>query len=243
MRINRERKALAQSLSNKPFYSFLKKNLHFDDYMRAIASSVFTLSPRGFGPDCYRTWEALLAGSIPIVKRGEYGIIKGVKFLSMVNCRNSTSEDPEEEEAFYPTPAIRAQLDRLYENLPVLVVDEWEEITEEFLEQKYKEITSKKYSIAPLYIDYWRQVIDSVRQEYLKNHQKNDGSLLDDRNLSRAVEHTVKINNGFFLLDFMRGFFSRLGEAFTPVSKEMSKDTEQCGKNLCGAVEYNAEKN
>ena len=31
----------------------------------------FTLSPQGLGPDCYRTWEALLVGSIPIVTQSQ----------------------------------------------------------------------------------------------------------------------------------------------------------------------------
>lgn len=30
----------------------------------------FTISPQGFGLDCHRTWEALMLGSVPIVRRG-----------------------------------------------------------------------------------------------------------------------------------------------------------------------------
>ncbi|MBZ5557892.1 MAG: hypothetical protein LAO77_11515 [Acidobacteriia bacterium] len=33
------------------------------------ARHVFVISPHGYGLDCYRTWEALLMGCIPIVKR------------------------------------------------------------------------------------------------------------------------------------------------------------------------------
>ncbi len=34
-----------------------------------MAESKFVLSPPGFGEDCYRTWEAVLLGAVPIVRR------------------------------------------------------------------------------------------------------------------------------------------------------------------------------
>lgn len=42
------------------------KNLQ--NYLKDLSNSKFTLSPRGNGIDTHRTWEALLMGSIPIVK-------------------------------------------------------------------------------------------------------------------------------------------------------------------------------
>ncbi|HVU26051.1 MAG TPA: hypothetical protein VHE13_18105 [Opitutus sp.] len=38
------------------------------EYFRLLRRSRFVLSPRGAGLDCYRTWEALLCGAIPIVR-------------------------------------------------------------------------------------------------------------------------------------------------------------------------------
>ncbi len=35
-----------------------------------MAEYKFALSPAGFGPDCFRNWEALLVGTIPIIKSG-----------------------------------------------------------------------------------------------------------------------------------------------------------------------------
>ncbi len=55
----------------------------------------FIASPHGNGLDCHRTWESLLLGNIPIVKR--------------------------------------SSLDPLYEGLPVVIVDDWNEITRENL--------------------------------------------------------------------------------------------------------------
>jgi hypothetical protein len=39
-------------------------------YFGKMAQHKFTLCPRGHGPDCYRTWEALHLKSIPIVQKG-----------------------------------------------------------------------------------------------------------------------------------------------------------------------------
>ena len=36
-----------------------------------MAKAKFALSPGGTGPDTYRTWEALLVGTIPIVKTSQ----------------------------------------------------------------------------------------------------------------------------------------------------------------------------
>ena len=53
----------------------------------------FVVSPHGNGLDCHRTWESLVLGNIPIVKR--------------------------------------SSIDPLYEGLPVVIVDDWREITPE----------------------------------------------------------------------------------------------------------------
>lgn len=101
----------------------------FHSYLKEMSQCKFTLSPKGLGPDCYRTWEAFLVGSIPVVRK--------------------------------------SQLDPLYEGLPVLIVDQWEDINEEFLNNKYQEITSKKYDIRRLYMEYWLAKISQVRELFL----------------------------------------------------------------------------
>ena len=166
---NEERVALAKQFAGKSYYSPSKQDLPFDRYLKELASSVFTLSPRGWGPDSYRTWEALLVGAIPIVKRGEYGVMECVK----KNLKGSYSS--------YKS-AIRSQLDRLYEHLPILVVDDWREVTKEFLEKKYAEITAKQYNIELLYIDYWKAAIKAVRKEYLKNYSRGFKELESKKN-------------------------------------------------------------
>jgi hypothetical protein len=127
-----ERKKVRALFIDKPFCK-RDERLPFINYLKEMATFKFALSPKGLGPDCYRTWEALLVGCIPIVR----------------SC----------------------SLDPLYQGLPVLIVEQWEDITEEFLQRKYEEITSKKYDIARLYMDYWLAQIESERQSYLNAHK------------------------------------------------------------------------
>lgn len=104
---------------------------NFEDYIIEMSNYKFTASPRGAGIDCYRTWEALLVGSIPIV--------------------------------------LSSSLDPLYEDLPVLIIQDWNQLNKNFLKKKYLEITKKKYSLRKLYIDYWQRKIKDVQKSYLEN--------------------------------------------------------------------------
>ena len=59
-------------------------------------------------------------------------------------------------------PILRSTpLDPLYQDLPVLIVKEWSEVTETFLEKAYTEISEKSYHLDKLYVDYWLKIIDS----------------------------------------------------------------------------------
>ena len=140
---NPTRKKIRELLADKDFCFSQIERIPFEDYLKQMAEFKFALSPRGWGPDCYRTWEALLVGTIPVVERGIHDAI-----------------------------AIRAkkesQLDKLYEGLPILVIDDWKQITEDFLEKEYRRITSKKYNLGKLYIEYWHKKIKAVRDAFLQ---------------------------------------------------------------------------
>ena len=54
-----------------------------DDYVRELLRSKFVLSPSGMGWDCYRHWEALVYGAIPIIEHynrsdGWYRVFEGL---------------------------------------------------------------------------------------------------------------------------------------------------------------------
>ena len=143
-----ERKLVRKLFAPTPYCLVTDERIPFDNYLEEMAQCKFVLSPRGAGPDCYRTWEALLVGSIPIVKRCMH---ENPYVMNREGC-------------------LLSNLDILYENLPVLIVDEWEDITEEFLHEKYQEFTSRSYDIAPLYLEYWHKKITEVRNEFLKKY-------------------------------------------------------------------------
>jgi len=108
--------ALAHKAGRKPW----------KEYLYDLARSKFVMSPEGAGTDCHRTWEALLMGSIPIIK-------------------HSTIDD-------------------LFKGLPVLFVDDWSDITYEFLQNKYQEFSEQTYDVRPLYADYWFDMLRSVQK-------------------------------------------------------------------------------
>ena len=77
----------------------------------------FVASPFGNGPDCHRTWEALILGCIPIIKS--------------------------------------SILNPLFEELPVLLVDEWSDITEELLKDTIQTFKNIKFNYDKLNLSFW----------------------------------------------------------------------------------------
>ena len=85
----------------------------------------FVISPHGNGLDCHRTWEALVLGCIPIVKR--------------------------------------SPLDKLYDELPVLIVDAWTDATLEKMAETVSEFKEKTFNYNKLSLNYWVSKINSYR--------------------------------------------------------------------------------
>jgi len=94
-------------------------------YYIYLAQSKFIFSPPGDGMDCYRTWEALYFGSIPIV--------------------------------------INASINSIFENLPVLIVNNYEEINLELLKNVYDSLIKQKFDYRRLYKGYWQREINYYR--------------------------------------------------------------------------------
>jgi hypothetical protein len=81
------------------------------------AECMFVISPEGAGLDCHRTWESLLLGNVPIVKR------------------NSIAD--------------------LYNNLPVLIVEDWQQVNRETMLAFMQVSAAKKFDFSPLFREYW----------------------------------------------------------------------------------------
>lgn len=96
-------------------------------YAQQLGRSRFVLSPPGMGWDCYRTYEAIAMGAIPVVKR---------------------------------QPPCSDHL----EALPVLLVDDWAEVTRERLQREWE--TRVPMSTRTMTMSYWRTRIEAAAQEY-----------------------------------------------------------------------------
>ena len=67
--MHRGERAQCYNETNHALCYFETQKLQRLDAYRAQSNFSFVLSPQGKGMDCYRTWEALALGSIPIVKK------------------------------------------------------------------------------------------------------------------------------------------------------------------------------
>ena len=54
---------------------------------------------------------------------------------------------------------ISTPLDSLYDNLPVLIINDWNIITPDFLNEQYNIILSKPYDFSKLYSSYWKKCV------------------------------------------------------------------------------------
>ncbi len=105
---------------DQPFCTYSAQK-PFEEYIRELAEHRFVISPEGAGIDCHRTWEALLVGTIPIVKH--------------------------------------STIDHVFDGLPVVLINHWSEVTPEFLEAKYAELSTKQFNTKKLWADYWFTLI------------------------------------------------------------------------------------
>jgi len=122
---NRQERLNALNYCKQQSFCDIAPRTKHTQYLDTIKRYRYVLSPAGNGVDCHRTWEALLVGSIPIMKH--------------------------------------SLLDSLFEDLPVIFVDDWSEVTEDFLAKKYRTICSSQYNYATMYADYWIQEIKSYQ--------------------------------------------------------------------------------
>ncbi len=123
-----ERQSLFNAFRSKPFCRDISSRSHVD-YLRMMHQAKYILSPPGNGFDCHRTWEALIVGTIPIVKS---------------SC-----------------------LDALLSDLPVLIVDDWPVVDEQFLHMRYEQMEQLFYTdgMKKITYAYWHERIKRCQQE------------------------------------------------------------------------------
>jgi len=86
------------------------------------------------------------------------------------------------------------KLDRLFEDLPVIIIDNWTKITEKFLQNKYEEIMSKKYNLEKIFADYWFKKIDKFK---LKAKNKNLSSDYFTLGFNESMSRNKNFNRKF----------------------------------------------
>lgn len=64
----------------------------------------------------------------------------------------------------YPI-VLSTTLDPLYEGLPVVVVNSWEEVTEEFLQKKKEEFDHREWAFERAYIPYWFEKVEALQNQ------------------------------------------------------------------------------
>ena len=101
----------------------VEKYMDLTQYFQNLQSHRFVISPVGAGLDSHATWEALLAGSVPILPH--------------------------------------SPLDPMFEDLPVWLVNSWEEVTDESVAKKSKELRSRSYNWDKVFVQGWKDEIYS----------------------------------------------------------------------------------
>ena len=96
---------------------YLQQKLPRHDTWYTQIQYSFVISPHGNGYDCHRTWEALILGCIPIVKKSD--------------------------------------IDELYSDLPVLIVNEWSDVTPELLQSTVDHFKTLEFNYDKLTLKYW----------------------------------------------------------------------------------------
>ena len=104
---------------------FEKKPVNRLQNYRNQARFRYVLSPSGLGIDCYRTWEAISLGCIPIVK----------------------------------SSPLFSQFTRL----PVIIVDDWSEVTADFLDYSFEKLLATEFDYGVLFLQYWQDAIKASR--------------------------------------------------------------------------------
>ena len=122
------RRDIARKLSSCRAVTFLDRPLARLSLYHCYTNVAFVISPLGRAFDCYRTWEALLMGAIPITKR--------------------------------------SPLTALYDQYPIVTVDDWSEVTDDNLERWMERFGAQCQSTdveRRLRFEHWSDLVSAKR--------------------------------------------------------------------------------
>lgn len=92
-----ERGELARLVEDS-HYQLENRRIRLRDFRRRLLTSKFVLSPPGAGPDCHRTWEALLLGAVPVVLKSSLAqsLYQDSAIYAVDNWQDFLNKDPHE---------------------------------------------------------------------------------------------------------------------------------------------------
>jgi hypothetical protein len=124
-----------------------------DQFATAVASSKFVLCPSGLGWDSYRVWEVLLFGSIPVIEHSPGW--------------NVTRAGAGDKDVRGKDTSGGYGWDRTFDDLPVLWVRDFSELSVEMLEEGYADIMARHsaYDYSKLTQDYWGDLLLRIARE------------------------------------------------------------------------------
>lgn len=117
---------------NKDVNSPRTPQLDTDSYMKILGDSIFTLSPAGHNPECFRLYEAVEAGSIPVLMKWDMNLREPCKG-SLVHWKDA----------------------------PVLILNSWNELysTVNKLLEEPKKLNEMQIKLRLWYDDYWQRTV------------------------------------------------------------------------------------
>jgi len=141
------------------------QQLNTRDYMKALLDSVFTLSPAGHNPECYRLFEALEAGSIPV-------LVKDDMTTSYVqHCKGPLHH---------------------WQDAPVLVLDTWDDVVpavERLMADKVA-LDEMQINVLIWYEEYMRKVVRGFEEFMSESYRKERNKAMS----SSAMRMTTAID-------------------------------------------------
>jgi hypothetical protein len=124
------------------FYNYVPQGLSHSDWLAAITTHTFVLAPHGHGLDTHRITEILLMGGVPVMKRS-----------SITSCYDDSDN------AWGNTVAGSSR-----GSIPVVVVDRWQDVTEERLKREWARISAvpkELWDWRRLFLQHWLDRIDA----------------------------------------------------------------------------------
>jgi len=124
------------------FYNYVPQGLSHADWLAAITTHTFVLAPHGHGLDTHRITEILLMGGVPVMKRS-----------SITSCYDDSDN------AWVGSGGGSGR-----GSIPVVVVDRWQDVTEERLLREWARISAvpkEKWDWRRLFLQHWLDRVDA----------------------------------------------------------------------------------